>query len=308
MTDMIAAEPAVVERILTAGAETAECRGEPGRRRSAGDRRRRRRSSSPAAARPSTAPLAVAEILREAGARRSPGPRAFDRARAGPGIRAVAGSAIERARHRRLARGRDRCHERRAHRGPSGRRADRAHHGQRPIARRRPGRDRRRDRRARPELVPHGRLRQPDRRGDGGGRPPDRVRDPPVDVARDLVAPACGVDAGARRGDRDALAGVDRLLVIASGADRSAGRELVPEGRGRRLAAGRVPRPRDVPARPPRRDGRADRPRRHRDRPPSAVPSGWPTRHGRPRGRPGHRHADGGRSCPPGPTPCSPPT
>ena len=46
------------------------------------------------------------------------------------------------------------------------------------------------------------------------------------------------------------------LLVVASGADRPAGRELVAQGRGGGLAAVRVPRPRDVPPRPPAGDRR----------------------------------------------------
>ena len=45
----------------------------------------------------------------------------------------------------------------------------------RPIAGRRPGRRRGRDRRARPELVPHGRLPEPDRRRGARWVPPCRV-------------------------------------------------------------------------------------------------------------------------------------
>ena len=126
-----------------------------------------------------------------------------------------------------------------------------------PIARRGPRRHRRRDRRARPELVPHGRLPEPARRGRRGrGAPAGR----PVDAALRRSRRATSL-AGRRRpapSDRRArrrpAVGAPSILVIASGADRTAGRELVLKIEEGRVAPGRLPRPRDVPARPPRRD------------------------------------------------------
>ena len=82
--------------------------------------------------------------------------------------------------------------------------------------------------------------------------------------------------AGQRRGRRGCcwpatrdVAGADRiaghladaahLLVVASGTDRTAGRELVLKVEEGVLAAVRVPRPRDVPARPSAGDRRRRR-------------------------------------------------
>ena len=82
--------------------------------------------------------------------------------RRGPGVRAVPGSASARPGHRRLARWRDCSHERRPRGSPRRRAPDCRHHGERSLAGRDAGRPRGRDRRARPGLVPHGRLPEPD--------------------------------------------------------------------------------------------------------------------------------------------------
>ena len=84
--------------------------------------------------------------------------------------------------------------------------------------------------RARPELVPHGRLPQPDGRGDRRRRAPGAATDrrrPSGRGPRRCSRP--GVDRAVdRRGRRRAASPSARpIVVIASGADRPAGRELV---------------------------------------------------------------------------------
>ena len=69
------------------------------------------------------------------------------------------------------------------------------------------------------------------------------------------------------------LADADHLLVIASGADRRGRPRARPQGRGSLMAAVRLPRSRDVPARAPAGDGHHDRTRPCPDRPRPAAPS-----------------------------------
>ena len=130
--------------------------------RSARRSRRVSRSSSPAAGPPSMRALAAAEILREA-AHAAGLPDASGHRRAG--LRAVARPADPRPRHRDHPRRRhdrdERGPPRGARRGP----VDGGGDGQPPLPGRHAGRDRRRDRGARPRLVPHGRLPEPGRRG-----------------------------------------------------------------------------------------------------------------------------------------------
>ena len=168
MTDMIAAEPAIAER----------------------HPRALRRPSGSAAARLAAAIAARAASRRAgrghrlrhvrargAGRRRDParGRRAAglpaSRRRSRAGVRAGAGPAGGGPRHRRVARGRDDGDQSRRSRPRArparGRRSS-------PCSGRSPGaatrRHRRRDRRARPELVPHRRLPESDPRRRGGRR------------------------------------------------------------------------------------------------------------------------------------------
>ena len=162
MTDMIAAEPALAARILErlddpqGPAAAAGRRDRPGGERRRADRRHRLRDH-----RARGAWAWSRSCARRSGRRAAGGPSvdprgAGVRARPGPAGDAASSSAISHeggttATNRALAA------------APRGRRADRAHHRQR----RSPGaaarRHRRRDRRAGPELVPHGRLPVPDR-------------------------------------------------------------------------------------------------------------------------------------------------
>ena len=233
-----------------------------------------------------------------AGRRRDPA-RGARRRRAAPAPVVVAEQAFElsldppgaRARHRHLARGRHERHER-----ARSRRRGRPAPGPRvvTVSGRSPAGaladDRRRDRRARPELVPHGRLRQPD-----PGRAPRSARTCPAGRSTptrspDLLAAGARDEAGAER-----IAGAlgrRRAPARHRVRRRPAGRPRAgPQGRGGVLAAVGLPRPRDVPPRPPAGDRRRDRarpdPRRSR-RPRRAARAGR-ARRWRPRGSIGIR-------------------
>ena len=127
---------------------------------------------------------------------------------AAAGIRARARSAVARARDRRLPRGRDASDEPGPRGGRGGGRSDRDHHSQRRIARRSARRNHRRDGRARPQLVPHGRLPLAARR-------------------RDLV--------GAHLSGRP-VAGEDIVALLAAGAQDEAGAEGIAGAHRRRAA------------------------------------------------------------------------
>ena len=221
MTDMIAAEPAVakrtVERLagtgpaadLAAAIRAALTAGEPVIVTGCG-------TSEHGA-------MAAVEILREAAvAAGLEGARITQRA----GVRAGARAAATRTRDRHLARRSEPRDERRTGSGPDGRRADRRHHGQRWLTGRGAGGDRRRDRRARSRLVPHDRLSQPGRGRGGGRRPPVGPYRSTLPRVADLVADGTRDTAGAER-IAARFADAAHLLVVASGADRPAGRELV---------------------------------------------------------------------------------
>ncbi len=165
-----------------AGARATRCwRARPApkaRRRPSRPRSPRRlargvRSSSPAAAPPSMRRSARSRSC----ARRSRGRAAGTRAGRRAGVRVVTGPAGRCPGHRRLARGRDHGHERGALGRARRRGADRAPDRVATIPGCGPRRPRRRDPRARPELVPHHRLSQPD----AGSR---RDRRPPVRTSR----------------------------------------------------------------------------------------------------------------------------
>ena len=166
MTDMIAAEPSLARRIVERLASPRSRQPPGSRRRSARHSRRATRSSSPAAAPPSTPRWPPSEILREAAraadlpdARRIAASRRSSSSLAPPTRGLVIGDQ---------PRGRDDRDER----GPRGSARRRPSTAVITVSRRSPaggvGRDRRRDRGARPGLVPHRRLSQPDR--GGGGR------------------------------------------------------------------------------------------------------------------------------------------
>ena len=195
---------------------------------------------------------------RGAGHRRDPpgspaGGRVRQGRRAGrTGARTVPRPTRTRARHRDLARGRDRRHEC-GTRGITGRRrtyGDR--HRQPPLARWRDCRDRRRDRRARPELVPHRGLSQPAARGHADRRlglePAGRRRC----GRRPRRRRAAG--RGSRRADRgDARAG--RAPAGRRVRCRPAGRSRADtQGRGSSLAAVGLSRSGDLPPRAPAGD------------------------------------------------------
>ena len=263
MTDMIAAEPAVAARILERHEAVGSAAAELAR-----VIRRTVRAGEPVVVTgcgtSEHAALGVAEILREAVRAADVARRATRRARP------VAAQAFElsldppstRARHRGLARGRDRRDERRA-----GGRARLPGRGRRsspsPVAR--PGA-------ALADLVVEtGEL--------------DQSWCHTVGYLSPLVAAAAvgahltgrAVDAafrdavrstrrrGRRSRDRDGSRRESPrrrgrpLVVIASGADRTAGRELALKIEEGGVDADGVPRPRDVPARPPAGDGRDDR-------------------------------------------------
>ena len=81
---------------------------------------------------------------------------------------------------------------------------------------------------ARPELVPHGRLPVADPRGGGrGSRTSGGSRINPEAVGRLLGAGLAPDAVAATDGSPIRLANVDRLIVVGSGADRTAARELV---------------------------------------------------------------------------------
>ena len=106
-------------------------------------------------------------------------------------------------------------------------RDDRAADGLGSLARRGPCRHRRGHRGAGPELVPHRRLPLADPRRDGGRRSPGWRATRSTRGAR---APCRGPDARRQRVTDDLageLQGVDRLIVVGTGADRPAARELV---------------------------------------------------------------------------------
>ena len=128
--------------------------------------------------------------------------------------------------------------------------------------------DRGRDRRARPGLVPHGRLPQPDpgrrarsahtcRVAPSTGRPSTRLL---ADGTRDEA----GADGDRGRPRRRGAAPGRRVRIGPPRRPRARA-----QGRGGVVAAVRLPRPRDVPPRPPARDRTDDRarPGPHRPRP-----------------------------------------
>ncbi len=155
---------------------------------------------------------------------------------------------------RRVARRRDVGHQRGAAAGGRGRRDDRADHRQRPLAGRRAGRPRGADRRAGPELVPHGWLPVADADRRGPGR----------DAARAGAGPRCGARAARQRGPRRERrsdgAGPAPMPPPAGGRLRRRLRDRPragAEGRGGRPPAGRRASARDHPPRPPGRGRRA---------------------------------------------------
>ena len=228
MTEMIAAEPGVARRLLDVAwrppAPAAAARrgrsAQAARGRRAGRRHRLRHVRARGARR-------RRDPARGAADRRPAEPR---RDRQRPGVRAVArpadAAASSSASPTRAATTATNAALAAAARAG---RADGARHGQRRSPGGGPRRHRRRDRRARPELVPHRRLPQPDPRRGGRRRAP--VRAGPLDAGcRRPISSRRGVDATSRGAEADrrrASPTRATLIVIASGADRPAGRELV---------------------------------------------------------------------------------
>ena len=198
MTDMIRAEPGLAQPAAHPAGRPGRHRG--GARRGGQDRgprrqadpRRRLRHERARSARDGRDPA-------RCGPRR--GPALDDRRRRGAGGGAglrgrprgrPAGSG--RPRHRHQPRGRDVGHEPGPRRGPRGRRDHGAGDRERGLAGGRTGRHRRHDRRARPELVPHGRLPLADPRRGRRRRPPlghadRRGGPPPVSCATGWIRP-----------------------------------------------------------------------------------------------------------------------
>ena len=115
--------------------------------------------------------------------------------------------------------------------------------------------DRRHDRGARPELVPHGRLRLAAPRGRRGrGRSPGRGRGRGRDPARSW--PPGPRDTASAEAMAATLADARHLIVIASGRRPDRRPRADPQDRGGGLDPDLVPRPRDVPPRAPAGDRR----------------------------------------------------
>ncbi len=244
MTDMIAAEPALAGRILdrlaapdgdAARLAADDRRDALCRRTDRGHRLRHLRAWS-AGHRRDPARGGLVRRLRARGHPR------------GAGVRALACAAEPWPGHRRLARRRDRRHERGTPGGAGRRPAHRGDHGQPALPRRDARVDRGRDGRARPGLVPHGRLPESDRRGSGCRRAPVRTA-PRYGRGHAPALRGCRRHRERRRDRRTPRRRrtSPRRRVRRGPAGRPRTR---PEGRGGVLAALRLSRPGDVPPRP----------------------------------------------------------
>ncbi len=120
------------------------------------------------------------------------------------------------------------------------------------------------------------------------------------DEVAQVLAGGSGDETGAER-IAGRFADAEHLIVIASGADRPSGREMTLKVEEASWLPSRVPRPRDVPARPPARDGAGDgaRPDPRRSRPPRRTcrPSRRRPAGGSCRRHPGGGHPDGRPRC-----------